>query len=157
MTANNDQVLKLIALDADDLDIVSAHLQDAVICVGEMAYLKTERRFAAIANRFDWSDALAENRRRRDGFKRRRTGLRFEHVLSAQLSGIDLNDKRRMLNILAIRFETTAAPEGFVVISCAGGAAIRLRVECLEAELKDLGAAWATKSKPEHPEDEPQT
>jgi hypothetical protein len=157
MNAKDAQVLKLIALDADDLDVVSAHLQDAVICVAEMAYLKNEHRFAAIANRFDWSDALTGNRRSRDGFKRRRTGLRFEHVLGAQLSGIDLNDKRRMLNILAIRFETTAAPEGFVVISCAGGAAIRLRVECLEAEMKDLGAAWATKSKPDHPEGEAET
>jgi hypothetical protein len=80
--------------------------------------------------------------------------LRFEHVLGAQLTGIDLDNKRQMLNVLAIRFEPATAPEGFVTIACAGSAAIRLHVECLEAELKDLGAAWATKSKPEHPDDD---
>jgi hypothetical protein len=155
MTANEKPSLKLIALDSEDLDVVSAHLQDAVINVTEMTYLKAERRFAAIANRFDWSEALAGTRSRRRPFTRRRTGLRFEHVLGAQLANIDLADKKQMLNVLAIRFEPTTAPEGHITISCAGGSAIRLHVECLEAELKDLGAAWATKSKPEHPDDEP--
>ena len=126
MTANDSPGLKLIALDSEDLEVFSAHLQDAVINVTEMTFLKAERR----------------------------TGLRFENVLGAQLANIDLTDKRQMLNVLAIRFEPTAAPEGHVLISCAGGAAIRLHVECLEAELMDLGAAWATKSKPDHPDDE---
>lgn len=154
MTAKDNSGLKLIALDSEDLAVVSAHLQDAVISVSEMAFLKSERRFAAIANRFDWSEALAGTRSRRQPFTRRRTGLRFEQVLGAQLANIDLADKKQMLNVLAIRFEPTDAPEGFVIISCAGGAAIRLHVAYLEAELKDLGAAWATKSKPEHPDDE---
>jgi hypothetical protein len=56
--------------------------------------------------------------------------------------------------VLALRFEPTTAPEGMVTIACAGGSAIRLHVECIEAELKDLGAAWATKSKPDHPDDD---
>jgi hypothetical protein len=155
MTAKDSSGLKLIALDAEDLDVVSAHLQDAVISVGEMTYLKGERRFAAIANRFDWTDALAGRSGRKKSFTRRRTGLRFENVLGAQLSGINLSDKRQMLNVLAIRFEATTAPEGTITIACAGGAAIRLHVECVEAEMKDLGAAWSTKSKPEHPDDEP--
>ncbi len=154
MTAKDSPGLKLIALDAEDLDVVSAHLQDAVISVGEMTYLKGERRFAAIANRFDWTDALAGQSGRKKSFTRRRAGLRFEHVKGAQLSGIDLNDKRQMLNVLALRFEPTTAPEGMVTIACAGGSAIRLHVECIEAELKDLGAAWATKSKPDHPDDD---
>ncbi len=153
MSANDNSGLKLIALDSEDLAVVSAHLQDAVINVAEMAYLKAERRFAAIANRFDWNEALAGSRSRRKPFTRRRTGLRFERVLGAQLANIDLSDKKQMLNVLAISFEPTAAPEGFVTIACAGGAAIRLHVECLEAEMKDLGAAWATKFKPEHPDD----
>lgn len=153
MTAKDNSGLKLIALDSEDLEVVSAHLQDAVLNVAEMAYLKTERRFAAIANRFDWSEALSGARGRRKPFTRRRTGLRFEQVLGAQLANIDLSDKKQMLNVLAIRFEPTAAPEGYVIISCAGGAAIRLHVAYLEAELKDLGAAWATRSKPDHPDD----
>jgi len=157
MTATDSPSLKLIVLDSEDLEVVSAHLQDAVISVAEMIFAKSERRFAAIANRFDWTDALAKGRGRNASFKRRRAGLRIEHVLGAQLAGIDLDDRRQMLNVLAIRFEPTVAPEGHVTIDCAGGAAIRLHVECLEAELKDLGAAWTTKAKPVHPDDEPDT
>ncbi len=155
MSANDHQGLKLIALDAEDLDVVSAHLQDAVVTVGEMAYLKADRRFAAIANRFDWTDAVVSRAARKKSYKRRRAGLRFERVLGAQVTGIDLADKRHVLSILAIRFEPTSAPEGHITIAFAGQAAIRLHVECIEAALTDLGAAWATKAKPEHPDDDP--
>ena len=154
MSAKDHQGLKLIALDAEDLDVVSAHLQDAVVSVGEMAYLKGDKRFAVIANRFDWTDAVASPASRKRAYKRRRAGLRFERVLNAQITGIDLADKRQILSVLAIRFEPTAAPEGHITIAFAGQAAIRLHVECIEAELTDLGAAWTTKAKPEHPDDD---
>lgn len=150
--------LKLIALDAEDLNVISAHLQDAVLRVGEMTYLPAERRFVAIANRFDWGKAAdAKSTPRAAGqFERRRVGIRFERVLSAKLQGIDLKDKRAALALLAITFEPTGGsetPEGNVTLTFSGAAAIRLHVECVEIELKDLGAAWATKHSPEHPED----
>ena len=142
--------LKLIAFDPEDLDIVSAHLQDAVISVGEMTFHKNDRRFAAIVSRFDWTQALSPSHRARDPYFRRRTALRFEHVLGAQILGIDLSDKRRTLSILALTFDAVNAPGGFVTITCAGNASIKLQVECLEAELRDLGAAWATTRMPDH-------
>lgn len=149
--------LKLIALDAEDLSVISAHLQDAVLRVGEMTYLPAERRFVAIANRFDWSKAVtAKGNTSTEQFERRRAGIRFERVLSAKLQGIDLKDKRAALALLAITFEPTGgpdAPEGDVTLTFSGGAAIRLKVECVEIELKDLGAAWATSHSPKHPED----
>ena len=68
--------LKLIALDAEDLRVLSCHLQDAVIRVEDMAYIKDEMRFAALASRFDWEcaeSAAGEYQRRlvrqRDGFE----------------------------------------------------------------------------------------
>lgn len=157
--------LKLIALDADDLRVISAHLQDAVLRVSDMAYLPGDKRFAAIANRFDWDKALsrqtaaAEPRKRRrgeTGLERRRTGLRFERVLAAKVSGIDLKDKRASLALLAITFAGVGDPDvpgGDVTLTFSGGAAIRLTVECLEFEMTDLGAAWATKLAPVHPDD----
>jgi hypothetical protein len=151
--------LKLIALDSEDLNVISAHLQDAILRVGDMTYLPAERRFAAIANRFDWSkssDDAGKTKRSAEPFERRRTGLRFERVLSAKLHGIDLKDKRAALALLAITFEPTGGPEtpeGDVTLTFSGGAAIRLNVECVEVALKDLGAAWATKHSPEHPDD----
>lgn len=144
--------LKLIALDADDLAVISAHLQDAVMTVGDLAYLPRERRFVALANRFDWMGALREGASDKDGFNRRRAGIRFERVLGAQVQGVDLGDKSRVLSLLAISFDPSAAPEGHVTLHFAEGAAIRLHVECIEAGLSDLGAAWEADSKPQHPE-----
>jgi len=151
--------LKLIALEAEDLQILSMHLQDAVISVSEIAYLPRERRFAGLLNRFDWPDAEAarSERKPRKQYTRRRTALRFEHVTSARLKNINLDDKKRVLNLLAIQFEprTPEDPAGFVSLVFAGDAGIRLDVECIEAELRDLGGAWATASKPEHSDDKP--
>lgn len=144
--------LKLIALDAEDLAVISAHLQDAVLTVGDLAYLPRERRFVALANRFDWMGALREGAADKDGFARRRAGIRFERVMAAQVQGLDLADKARVLSLLAISFDAAAAPEGYVTLHFADDAAIRLHVECIEAGLTDLGAAWEAGSKPQHPE-----
>lgn len=146
--------LKLIALDAQDLDVVSAHLQDAVLKTRDMIYMPREKRFAAVVNRFDWSRAL-------DGvatadLRRRQCALRFERVLKAQVNGLDLAAKDAILSLLAVRFEPGGAddPSGSITLVFSGGAAVRLAVECVEAELKDLGPAWRTRSRPRHPDAE---
>ena len=148
------ETLKLIALDAEDLGVISAHMQDAVLQVGDMAYLPKELRFAAVANRFNWETASLAKPidAPTTPYFRHRTALRFERVKSAKITGINLRDQRQTLNILALQFDETSSPAGTVTIICAGGAAIRLDVECLEVELKDLGAVWAAKTMPEHNE-----
>jgi len=148
------QDLKLIALDPEDLRVLSCHLQDAVLRVGDMVYLKKELRFAAIANRFDWERATQP----REGvYQRRRTGLRFERVTAAKVHGIDLKQKDAVLELLALTFEPGEEPSGTLTLLFAGGGAIRLQVECIEAELRDLGAVWRTARKPEHTSDDPST
>jgi Protein of unknown function (DUF2948) len=141
--------LKLIALDADDLAVLSAHLQDAVMQVADIAYLPKERRFAAVGNRFDWMTAVGP------GYARRRAAVRFERVLGAQVQAIDLKNKGTVLSLLALTFEPTAPPEGYVTLHFADGGAIRLHVECVEAELKDLGPVWRVDFKPQHPDGSP--
>lgn len=143
--------LKLIALDPEDLKVLSCHLQDAVIRVGDMAYLKEEMRFAAIANRFDWEQAARIDDAT---YRRRRSGLRFERVTSAKVLGIDLGQKDVVLELLALTFEPGEDPSGVLTLLFSGGGAIRLEVECIEAELRDLGAQWRTRLKPEHASDE---
>lgn len=145
------KLLKLIALDKDDLEVISAHLQDAVLKVGDMAYLAKEKRLALILNRFDWERAHASANGRQPVRQRRQTALRFERVLKARLQGIRLEAKRDVLELLAIQFEPTEEPAGRVTLYFAGGGAIQLEVECIEAELKDLGPAWRTRSQPSHP------
>jgi len=150
--------LKLIAFDADDLAVISAHLQDAVLRVVDLAYLPQEKRFAAIANRFDWDDALKDGKTDTRDFKRRQTALRFERVLGAQVQGVDLRRKDAVLALLAISFEPSDAsgsPEGHVTLHFADGGAIRLAVECIDAELKDLGPVWRARSMPRPPDDDP--
>jgi hypothetical protein len=146
--------LKLIAFDADDLAVLSAHVQDAVLKVGDIAYLPRERRFAAIGNRFDWADALADGNSLKREYTRRRAALRFERVLGAQVQGLDLSRKETVISLLALSYEPDEAPEGKVTLHFADGAAIRLHVECIEAELKDLGPVWRVASMPKHPTEE---
>jgi hypothetical protein len=150
--------LKLIALDPDDLAVISANLQDAVMKIGDLAFLRREKRFAAVANRFDWVDAIASEAASKDNEKRyarRRSALRFERVLGAQVHGLDLKNKEAVASLLAISFEPLDLPSGQVLLQFADGGAIRLHVECIEAELRDLGPAWQAKSKPQHPEPPP--
>jgi hypothetical protein len=147
--------LKLIALDEEDLAIISAHLQDAVMKVGDLVFLPREKRFAAVANRFDWVDALKREAVEDHHYARRRAALRFERVLKAQVHHIDLKNTSAVTSLLAVSFEPLDPPSGQVILQFADGGAIRLTVECIEAELRDLGPAWEAKSKPQHPEPPP--
>lgn len=157
-TAFSMSDLKLIALDSEDLNVISAHLQDAVLRVGDMAYLPRERRFAVVVNRFDWETSARRTAKgEKTSLERRRSGLRFERVMGAQVHGIDLKDKAAALALLAIVFEPSADQEsvaGNVTLTFSGGAAIRLSVECVEAEMKDLGAVWKARHAPRHGGDE---
>lgn len=141
--------LKLIALDAEDLSVIAAHLQDAVLRIEDMAYLKAERRFAIVANRFDWERA-AQTADAAKSFVRRRAGVRIERVTGAKVQALDLTRKDQVLSLLTLTFEPQEEPQGTITLTFAGGGAVRLEVECIEAALTDLGGAWATPLKPEH-------
>jgi hypothetical protein len=140
-------LLKLLALDEEDLQVVSSHLQDAVVRVGDMAYLPSQKRFAAIVNRFDWESAAGNNKE----YRRRRTGLRFDRVLSAKHKDLRPEKPDRVLSLLAVQFEAGEAPSGKVTLFFSGDVIIQLEVECVEAELRDLGPSWPTRHRPEHP------
>ena len=136
--------LKLVALDPDDLAIVSAHLQDAIVRVGDLAFLPGERRFALVARRFDWEATPDEPPRRR------LTGLHFERVLAARTRWIDRGNTDAVLNLLAITFEETDSPSGTATLVFSEGAAIQLDLECIETQMKDLGPVWEAEARPVH-------
>lgn len=141
--------LKLIALDVEDLEVISAHAQDAVLKVEDMGYAGQDRRFALLINRFEWTTVNAHGKGRRKG-ERKRAALRFEHVTAARTAGFDANAREGVLELLAIRFDETDKPAGTITLVFAGGGTVALDVECLEARLHDLGAAWAAKAVPAH-------
>lgn len=138
--------LKLIALDAEDLDVISATTQDAIVRTAEMGYARADKRFALLMNRFAWEDGQKASK---TGI-RKRAALHFDHVTSAKAAGFDPAAPEGTLELLTIRFTETDAPSGHVDLAFAGGGTVRLEVEVLEARLADLGAAWAASKKPEH-------
>jgi hypothetical protein len=140
--------LKLAAIDEEDLSVLSAFVQDAVLKVGDMVYLPGERRFAVAVNRFVWEKA---DERGQHDFERRRAALSFDRVLGVRTIGIDRNETGKILELLAVRFDGTEAPGGKVTLVFAGSAMVEIEVEVIEARLADLGAAWATRAKPNHP------
>jgi len=145
--------LKLLALDEEDLAILSAHVQDAVLKISDVKWLPKENRFVLAMNRFAWEappQASGRGKRSRKNFERRRSVLHFERVNAVRATRIRQKAEGAVLELLAIRFEAGKAPAGTVELVFAGGGAIRLEVECIEAQLSDLGAAWATENLPTH-------
>jgi len=138
--------LKFAVLDEEDLEVVSTHLQDAVVKVADVLWRQGEKRLVVALNRFDWEGALAK----KPQYCRRRAALRFERVLSCQCRSVDPAGKDAVLNLLAVEFAETDAPAGVVTLIFSGGAAVRLEVECLEAELADLGPTWTCTGRPIH-------
>lgn len=149
MRYETKEPLKLLALDHDDLKILSAHLQDAVLRVADMVYLPSEQRFAAVMNRFDWLSAEAPGSEGND-LRRCRCALRFDRVRRAQVHKLKPGEPLVVAELLAVTYEESDPPGGYITLYFAGGGAVRLEVECIEAELRDLGAVWRTKLKPKH-------
>jgi len=135
--------LKLRAEDEEDLAVISAVLQDALVAVSDMAYLPDERRFVLVANRFRWEPPMGGPRR---DFERRLSGFRADEVVAVRRRGFHPRDGDRLLVLLAIR-----ADPGALLLDFAGGASIRLEVGRILCHLDDLGEPWRTRWRPRHP------
>jgi hypothetical protein len=141
----------LAAVDAEDLDVISARLQDAVARVGDLVWLPKQRRFAGLFNRFKWENA------RKDGDLRVRAGLHFDAVLAVQSHNVMRGAPDAVVSLLAIRFTPKSSlegggedPGGTVHLEFAGGGGIRLVVECIDAGLADVSGDWAALGRPDH-------
>ena len=135
--------LKLRARNAEDLAVISAALQDALVPLGDISHLPDELTFMMAVNRFRWEQAgdLAE---------RSHAGLRFDAVRQAQFRGIDRSNRSQFLSFLAVAFDGDAEAGGTVVMHFAGGSAIRLVVGGLYCILADFGQPWPTQWRPAH-------
>ncbi len=142
--------LKLVALDKDDIQVVSAHVQDARVKVADIFWQSRERRFVMALNRFDWMNAADGKATNSADYRRCRTALRFERVSTCKCRGLDQSNKEALLNLLAVEFAERDPPSGAVTLTFSGGGVIRLEVECLEAELADLGEVFPAALCPDH-------
>ncbi len=137
--------LKLRAEDEEDLAVISAILQDALVAVGDMSFLAEEGRFVLVANRFRW-EAKPEDGGKR--FERTLAGLAFENVAAVKMRGFDRRQHDRILEILAIRRDDEA-----IVIEFSSAGSLRLESARILCHIEDLGEPWPTHWRPKHPLD----
>ncbi len=128
--------LKLIALDADDLAVISAHVQDARVTTADIIWRQGEKRLVVGMSRLDWEQTLSGETSPR----RLVAALRFDRVLACKSRNIDLETPETALELIGIEFHPGEAPSGCAVLLFSHGGALRLDVECLECQLTDLGA-----------------
>ena len=143
--------LKLMALDADDLTVISTYVQDAVLKSSEIKYNSAGKQITLGMNRFAWEVKSS----RRWFFKkheRRLSALTFNRVLRVRSKGIEINNSEQTLSLLTIEFTQDQAdsPAGSIKMIFGGDAVLELDVECIEVQLTDLGAAWSAAHKPRH-------
>lgn len=139
--------LNLGAMDADDLSVISALVQDAVLPITEMTYSVRDRRFAMLLNRFRWEEG--EQRK-----ERVQSVLGFDGVLKVASQGVDRSDKDMILSVLSLGFEAGEDGAGEIIVTLAGDGAMRLSVEAIEVRLKDVTKPYVAPSRhaPSHPE-----
>jgi DUF2948 family protein len=139
--------LKLTALDADDLGVISAACQDALVAVRDCAYFKDEKRFVLLLNRFRWeADPTVEA-----AHSRTHSALVFNEVTAVRHHEIPLHEPDRMLELLALVLDYRGDGKRSVTLRFAAGRAIRLEIARLACHLGDVGEPWATPWKPAHP------
>jgi hypothetical protein len=125
-------------------------VQDALVKIADIFWQPREHRFVMALNRFDWMTAVDAKTEAKADYRRCRTALRFERVTACKCRNLDQGKKDTRLNLLAVEFAQTDSPAGIVTLTFSGGGAIRLDVECLEAELADLGEVSAAALCPDH-------
>ena len=134
--------LKLYGRSPADMEVIAAHLQDAVAQIGDMAYLADEQRFVLLANRFCWENERAP--------MRVRSALQLANVVSIRQKKLNLTRREGVVALLAVHFLPNKLPAGEMRLQFAGGGEIGLEVEACEAILEDITAPWAAKARPHH-------
>lgn len=149
-----ERPLKLLAMDEDDLRVISALTQDAVFPITEMKWERRRRRFALLINRFRWEDRDRARVRGREP-ERVQSVLSFSDVEKVKVQGVDQQEKDLALSLLSISFEAGEDGTGRVLLTLAGDGALALEVEALDVTLQDVTRPYVAPSRhaPEHPED----
>ncbi len=152
MAPDDKPVLRLRAEDSDDLMVVSACLQDALVAVCDLRYFAEERDFVLVANRFRWESGVRDMAGE-TGHQRVLCAVTFSTVDNISYRGFRRTDEDRILCLLAIRSEATKSAGAVIILEFAGAAAIRIEADRVLCRAKDLGEPWPTPWRPSHGED----
>jgi len=139
--------LRLRAEDAEDLAVISACLQDALVSVRDLAYDRDARIFVLVANRFRWEGGARGEETIRP-FERTLCGVSFDEIDGVVYRGFHRSEEDRILSLLAIR-----PNPGAIDLEFAGDATIRLAAAAIRCRLRDFGEPWPTVWQPGHPLD----
>jgi len=138
--------LRLLAQDPDDVQVLSAALQDAIAKVGDINYEPAARSLTLALNRYCWEHGAPGKR----GAERVRSALQIGGVLSVRARRIKREPKDAVVELLALEFTPGDAPGGNMLLRFAGGADLEVTVECVDAVLADLSAPWPARHEPRH-------
>jgi len=140
----HDKGLKLLALDREGLEVVSAHVQNTCVKRSDMTWLPSQNRFVLAGMRYDWVGAKT------GPAERVLSVLRFDRVLKVSHLGMSDKSEDSVLNLLAMTFVKTDPPAGMIILAFADGTLVRLDVECVEVELCDMGRRHPATACPGH-------
>ena len=139
--------LKLLATSEEDLKVIAAHLQDAIVAIQETANLKKNRIFLIQLNRFMWEDVEKGVFRKN---KRIRTILKFDNIISVSSKNINTGDKKNFLDFLTIESNLLPDKSYEIKLVFSGDCVIKIKAEVIDATLDDQGSPWESKTQPKH-------
>lgn len=137
--------LKLIGMDAEDLEVISSHVQDALLYVRDIDFIANSKQLNLAINRCHNEASVGANR-----VQRSHAGLVFSHIENMQVQNIDRSKPEQILSLLDVEFEQTEKPAGIIELIFADNVSIKLNVNCLEVHLADIGETWISNVKPTH-------
>jgi len=132
-----DKALNIGAFDQHDLEVMSSLIQDSILPTSEIKWLSNSDKLALLINRFRWEDkssALSERRK----LERVRSLLMINHVKNISSGGFSPKQKDKILSILSISFDGDEGGPGTVLILVSGSGGIRVEVDALEINLRDV-------------------
>ena len=139
--------LKLLATSDEDLRVIAAHLQDAIVSVQDIANLKKNRIFLIQLNRFMWEDVEKGVFRKN---KRIRTILKFDNVINISSKNINIKERKSFLDFLTIESNLLPDKSYEIKLIFSGDSVIKIKAEVIDVTLDDQGSPWDTKTQPKH-------
>ena len=139
--------LKLLATSDEDLRVVAAHLQDAIVSLQDIVNLKNNRIFLIQLNRFMWEDVEKGVFRKN---KRIRTVLKFDNVISVLSKNIDIKKDNNFLDFLTIESNLLPDKSYEIKLIFSGNSVIKIKAEVIDVTLDDQGSSWESKTQPKH-------
>lgn len=147
--AGSEQPVRLQAMDADDLTVISALVQDAVGKVANVQYAPRRRRLSLLLYRFRWEDKQRADREKR-AYERVAAALTIDDAVRVRSADIDPREKDKVLNVLSMTFEAGEDGSGLITLTCSDNATLQAQVECVNVGLVDLTRPWAAGGTPQH-------